>query len=510
MSKSVAVVSGCLVLIVVAAALRGRNDDSSSPEPDFAALTSAAKSNEVADPAPTGQLASQPLNEPVSTAPAATDPALALDLELELELAAESAATNLPSTNAIPPLAAEASDKKSGAEPLATAPAALPASGFALPPPVAPAVAVPTSVPAASGGFVRNPYFDTAGPETGNSTVELEVPSTVFEVPAPAPSHREPTGSPEAVSPASDEPELLPPLAPEGDLSGSQPGAARSRLEQGHRLAARGATAAAREEFIAALAAVADSRDHRTGSASFSQLLQRGLLHLDELRDFFPGAESSPIASTASIVETHGSELVPLNRAAGLSRQAATGIYQRAVAEKIGEICNLDRVAPEAVACIAKLHALRHAAGGDAGEYDFSVAVLLNEIACRCEPENPRYANELGVLYAMQGNLDASRDMFVQSLRQRQTVEVWTNLAQLHQRRKETRLADLAAGEARRLAEHLASSGEPGRVRWVSPAEFGGQPEPDHSVQSGSVLENGDRSASRDSGGSAGGLRRFH
>jgi hypothetical protein len=307
---------------------------------------------------------------------------------------------------------------------------------------------------------------------------------------------------PSAIAPNVEEPELLPPLEqmPVGASSAST--TARSRLEQGHRLASRGATAAAREEFVATLAAVADARDHATGTSGYSQLLQRGLLHLEELRDFFPGGTMPATSGTASIVEAHGSGLVPAVRAAGLARPAACDVYQRAIAERLGEICRLDPVASEACACIAKLHALRQATGCETAEYDLRVAVLLNEIALRCEPNNPRYANELGVLYAMQGNDDASRDMFVRSLRQRQTVEVWSNLAQLHQRRSETRLAELAAGEARRLADHLAANGNGGRVRWVSPAEFGGQPEPDLGAP------DGDRTASRAAGEPDSSLRR--
>lgn len=509
MSKSVAVVSGCLVLIVVAAALRGRNDEAPLSEPDFAALTNNTDQTELPGSATTGS------NEPTSlqlTAPGeclATDSAEALDLELELALAADQGESLGLPISADPSVQTEETGPATIAEPGSPAPELARKTIFA--PPAQPVVAPSNRPenPAPIGGFVRNPYLDYAVPVMADSPARSVASPALVEQAEPALEIPQPTGMPEAELPLVDETDPLPPLTSGDDLSGNRSDTARSRLEQGHRLAIRGATAAAREEFIAALAAAADSRDHRTGTTGYSQLLQRGLLHLDELRDFFPGTESSPTASTSSIVETHGSDLVSVSRAAGLSRQAATDIYQRAAAERFGEICRLDPVAPEALACIAKLHALRHASGGESGEYDFRVAVLLNEIALRCEPANPRYANELGVLYAMQGNLDASRDMFVQSLQQRQTVEVWTNLAQLHQRRREARLAELAGGEARRLAEHLAVNGESSRVRWVSPTEFGGQPEPDHGHQPRSVLERGERSASQPTTEPTSGFRRL-
>jgi hypothetical protein len=492
MSKSVAVVSACLVLIVVAAALRGQPDEAPLREPDFAALTESTSQPELTGPATTGSNEPDGLQPPATGECPVTDTAEALNLELELALAADRGENPGPSISAGPSVHKEEPEQATVAESTVSAPELALESTFAPPPE---AVMVRSDHPANRApisGFIRNPYLDYAVPVKADSPAIVERAEPALEIPQPSEVS-------EAESPRAENTDLLPPLASEADLPDSRSSTARSRLEQGHRLAARGATAAAREEFIAALAAAADSRDHRTGTTSYSQLLQRGLLHLDELRDFFPGTESSPTASTSSIVDTHGSDLISVSRAAGLSRPAATSIYQRAVAERFGEICRLDPVAPEALACIAKLHAIRHASGGESGEYDFCVAVLLNEIALRCEPANPRYANELGVLYAMQGNLDASRDMFVQSLRQMQTVEVWTNLAQLHQRRKEAKLAELAASEARRLAVHLAVSGDSGRVRWISPADFGGQPEPDHGHQSVSVLERGEHSASQSS-----------
>ncbi|MCI0360875.1 MAG: hypothetical protein L0211_20550, partial [Planctomycetaceae bacterium] len=101
-------------------------------------------------------------------------------------------------------------------------------------------------------------------------------------------------------------------------------------------------------------------------------------------------------------------------------------------------------------------------------------AIVFYQAALMVDARNYQAANELGVLFAREGQLTEARRALLHSVTIQPHVEGWQNLATVHRRLGETELAQLAENERQLLArEQPAAARTPdNRLTWVDPRTF--------------------------------------
>ncbi len=101
-----------------------------------------------------------------------------------------------------------------------------------------------------------------------------------------------------------------------------------NHIEYGKSLARRGAAFAAREEFFSALRLVAQSHDAQTRSTAYTAALREAITALNEADDFYNEIAHEGIdVDVAYVIDAHRSEIIPMDRAAGLSSAIAIQAY---------------------------------------------------------------------------------------------------------------------------------------------------------------------------------------
>lgn len=257
------------------------------------------------------------------------------------------------------------------------------------------------------------------------------------------------------------------------ELTAQELQVASTHLSYGKTLARKGATASARNEFLNALAVIAQSRDLRLGGKDHVNALNQAVLALAEAEDLFGKPGSSNLdADVATVSAGHLSRILDPAVAKQLTRVDALNAYQEFARRNLQEACGLNWLASETFYALGRLHNLLSLADPAQQPCELSKSLTFHQAALAADANNFASANELGVLLARQGDLEEAKRLLIHSVRLSPRRETWTNLATVHQRLGEPRLAELAAAEAKTLAVRTAQANASPLIRLVAPAEF--------------------------------------
>lgn len=343
----------------------------------------------------------------------------------------------------------------------------------------------PPAPPAPSGPLMSTPQPQPSAPAP--QTLELLPPVPPPQQPSP-PTAEQPSWSPpsaaQAATSASPPAEKLAPSAPPLPVIDAR-SAAFQAVEQRVReinqrafgLAERGALYSAKAEFLFALQTAAQACDAQRQTLAYSQSLADGLRALREAGDFAPRHRASQISGAAEVALPHQTRILPPESAAAVSPLAAMQRYLTHAQEKLAGSTGGLASAAESLYGLGRVHAWLATQADGADRLEVPQAMVCQQAALAVNPRHALAANELGVLYARFGQWRQSRDLFRQSVAAEMRPEAWRNLAVVHRQLGEEDLARLADDEHRRMAASApASRAASGRVEWVPPQTFAGQP----------------------------------
>jgi len=244
---------------------------------------------------------------------------------------------------------------------------------------------------------------------------------------------------------------------------------AAHHVEYGKSLARRGAGFAARQEFYSALQVIAHANDEKIDSHAHTAALRSAIIAFKEAEDFVvTDAESQMGLRVSRVIETHRSGLLTQNEATNLTPVEAMQLYFRFAQEQFGLAGGRHVVSAEALFCLGKLHSVMQQHAPGSGRLETAKAIVYHRAALTNDATNYRSAGELGVLMARMGQLEDAKTLFKQSLRIQSTPQAWENLAKVHERLGETKLAQLAQSEQIKAYQSTVASS----IEWKSADRF--------------------------------------
>jgi tetratricopeptide (TPR) repeat protein len=248
-------------------------------------------------------------------------------------------------------------------------------------------------------------------------------------------------------------------------------------VRAGFQLGKGGAVYAARERFLRVLREVAAAKDAEEGGVRHATALADGLRALEEADDFIPrGDVLETELDPASIAQSHATPLLhDLDHAlAAPSPHEAVALYSRHAAQKLAEATAGEQAGSMALHGLGKSYARLSVQGGDitAGRKSavtFRAAILAHS-------GNYLAANELGVYLARNGRYDQAAEVLRMAADQPgAAATVYTNLAEVEQKRGQQAAAANVAAEGQRVAMAEQASGEVSRrmgVQWMDAPSF--------------------------------------
>lgn len=193
---------------------------------------------------------------------------------------------------------------------------------------------------------------------------------------------------------------------------------AAQHIEYGKSLSRRGAAYAARQEFYAALTTLAQANDAQVGTNEFSHALRQGILAMKEAEDFVVrDAESQIGLNVGMVIETHQTGVLTKVEAERMTPIQAMQRYFAAAQQQLNYAGGSNVVAGEALFCLGKLHTSVSEADPTSSRLDLAKAMVYHQAALESDSNNYRSANELGVLMARSGRLEAAKELLKTSLR---------------------------------------------------------------------------------------------
>lgn len=248
----------------------------------------------------------------------------------------------------------------------------------------------------------------------------------------------------------------------------------RGHIQRAVSLASRGAMYSSRAEFIKALRLIAHSLDAESGSTRHSEALAAGLTALDEATAFQPrGSELPADMQLSQVIAAHKTPILkgaktPATPLAAM--QAYHGYAERQLALAAGH----ELVAADALFGLAKLQPSLRPNDSTWSARQGPLSMTYYQAALLVYPNHYMAANELGVMFARYGQLRDAKEVLQHAASTNPNLpEVWYNLAQVHQRLGETKLAQLAQREWETRSAKAAkpSQGSDG-VAWVDSQTF--------------------------------------
>ncbi len=242
-------------------------------------------------------------------------------------------------------------------------------------------------------------------------------------------------------------------------------------VRQGFRLAERGAVFSARRTFFEALGLIARSLDVADQTPDHGKALAAGRTALVEARQFSDGGLAAEV-DLGRLVATHRTPVLkhePLER---LSPVVAQQRYYTFAQEQLALAAGGQPSAAPALYGLGK-SAPQVRRGATPG----SLAAVGEQVACYqaallADERDYLSANELGVIFAEFGRVEAARDLFQRSLAVSEQAVTWHNLAHTLSRLGDSTGANRAARRAEELRGTRLANLVGDNVRWVDPATF--------------------------------------
>ena len=250
---------------------------------------------------------------------------------------------------------------------------------------------------------------------------------------------------------------------------------ALKRIEYGSSLARRGAVYGAHQEFVAALRSIAEACDiqQNTGNEHVEQL-SRGLMALRETQDFARLNEQLDIgAALSATVSSHRSGVLDAEQVKSMNANTVLQSYFKFAQDKITQACGPYPISSFAFYSLGKLHTMNHKMNVGVDVYDQAKSIVMHRAALVADPNNFKSANELGVILAQSGQLEDAQKILQHGLAVHPTIELWNNLAVVHEQSGDQRLANAARNESQILAQSSrAQTQTHAQVQWVAPETF--------------------------------------
>jgi hypothetical protein len=172
-----------------------------------------------------------------------------------------------------------------------------------------------------------------------------------------------------------------------------------------------------------------------------------------------------------------------------LTRAEALQRYHSYATEQLAFAGDHSPLASSALYGLGRAESIATAGAGVRNPLGGPNAMALFQAALIVNPQNYMASNELGVLLARYGDLDAAEIQLVHSISIKPQVETWHNLAAVYRRQGEVEKADQAEGEREKLIaaartgssakEDPADLGTRPVLRWVEPEVFAVTGRPD-------------------------------
>ncbi len=249
-------------------------------------------------------------------------------------------------------------------------------------------------------------------------------------------------------------------------------------VDQGFSLAEKGAFYSARTEFHQALRSVAQALDAHYGGNHHSAALAAGWNALTEADDFSVHGPRGTVVAVASLVDAHQTELLKPYALDDVSPVVAMQYYFVYAQEQLVVASGQAPVAARAMYGLGKTHMVLSEKTPTAARLHAPKAMAFHQAAVITDPTNYLAANELGVLLARSGKLEAARHVLQHSVGIYPLPETWQNLSVVHQRLGETQYAMQAmerwqlANQSRLQSGAQAAPSSNHLVEWVPPQAF--------------------------------------
>ncbi len=263
---------------------------------------------------------------------------------------------------------------------------------------------------------------------------------------------------------------LVTPIAAPPPVDGAPTGAvvterAAARIRRGYELAERGASFAARSEFVAALRMIAEAKDQLHGSARRTIALADGLRALEEAEDFSPlGRAAAAELSLSVIVSSHRTPAAKDFPVDALLPQQLADAYFRYAQVQLGAAVAGEPAGSMALHALGKLATWRGRMEPAANPQADRAALALQNAALLARNDNHFAAHELGVLLAESGHFVESAGLLRQVAANAPDAVVFRNLARIERQLGRPDLASLSERQATMLASRGADGGN---VQWV-------------------------------------------
>ena len=245
---------------------------------------------------------------------------------------------------------------------------------------------------------------------------------------------------------------------------------AEQMIRHGYYLAERGALYSARAEFIQALRTVAQALDLQFGGREHTQALAAGLTALEEAEDFVPeGSRLEADLDVAMLIHAHRTPACKAMDAASLLPVTVLQHYYTYGQEQLAVAAGGEEAASMALFGLGKTYSTLAIEKSLSAAVAEPKAMVFHWAALSAHSGNFLAANELAVLEARWGQYSTARALLQYSLAILPHSAVWRNLATVHQRLGEAKLADLAMREAQVAAKREAAA-TPGNPQGIVPS----------------------------------------
>lgn len=220
-------------------------------------------------------------------------------------------------------------------------------------------------------------------------------------------------------------------------------------LSQGaFELAGKRAYFSARTEFIKSLRLLTEALDAQCGTQSHGFALAAGLQALKESDEFIPrGSNLEADINVPLIASGHSTPVLNDLNDASISPLEARQLYYTYAQEQLAFSIRDEFAGSIALYGLGKLHTVMGDQGAATVPAAEKKAVVFHQAALMAVPQNAMAANEVGVLLAQMGRLEAAREALLHSLRVAPMPDTWHNLSVVHARLGEHELAQMAQGE---------------------------------------------------------------
>jgi tetratricopeptide (TPR) repeat protein len=233
---------------------------------------------------------------------------------------------------------------------------------------------------------------------------------------------------------------------------------AQAHINYALNLAERGAIHSAQSEFIMALDLIADAldADSRDATRSHAHAVKAGLKAIEETKDFVPADTANDITvNVQQIAIAHQTPVLKNADGVRLTRAEALQRYHLFATQQLAYAGGNSPIGSQALYGLGRAQSVNTAGAGTRNPLAGPNAIALYQAALIVDPKNYMACNELGVLMARYGDLEAAENQFVHSLAIKPQPETWHNLATVYRGMGQTNKASQAEQEKEKLVASL-------------------------------------------------------